>query len=627
MKKTLKALIYASTFIAGLSCLCTSCDYLDQKPENLKDEEQVWSTRADAESYLYNIYGYIWKNTDDQVHLGMADETSCSLSGVAIKSIIQGNWGPSTNCDVAGYWNTCFRAIRQSLIFEENIDRVPENIISTELKNQYKAESRFLRGWFYWNLLRLWGPVPLFDSPAAMDADFNAYTRRPFDECVEYICDLMESTLDYLPVTWPVAANIGRPTQGSALAVISQVRLLAASELWNGNSRFNDFKNKDGEQLASTIYDPEKWKIAADAAKRVIDLNVHHLYKNNEDGGDATFDPFLSFRDTFLESENPEILFGTYIYEDYWLWAHDERCNPKPGGYAETNATQNVVDAFLTRNGLDINDDPEYTEEGFAQQDDPANYGKGVRGGLNQGYRAGESNMYVNRDPRFYASVHYNARPVISATTSDARDRFSSEGNQDGIGRAEYYYSGLSGASQNLPDFTGYNVAKMVSPESNTINDSPTGFRPYIHIRYAEILLNYMEAMNEYDPNDRYIVTYFNLLRERAGIPGIAETYPTAIGNKEEMRKWILRERQTELAFEGDRYFTLCRRLLFEKEENRKIYRMNVMANDNGQGFLFEDFYQRNELETRYWDNKMYLYPISQSEIDRARGLVQNPGW
>ena len=111
------------------------------------------------------------------------------------------------------------------------------------------------------------------------------------------------------------------------------------------------------------------------------------------------------------------------------------------------------------------------------------------------------------------------------------------------------------------------------------------------------------------------------------GKENITVTYPQDLGDKEKMREWILRERQIELAFEGDRFWTLARRLLYEKEENRKIYRMNVLADDQGQGFAFEGFYERKLLQTRYWDNKMYLYPIAQTEIDRGRGLVQNPGW
>lgn len=622
MKKIFYRVLNFGLLIIGFMGMVTSCDYLDQKPENLKTSDLIWKTRADAEAYLYNIYGYIWLSADDPIVFGFADETSCVYSNTNVRKMVEGNWGPSNNFGDPK-WTNAYRAIQKTLTFEQNIDQVPDNILSAELKVQYKAESRFLRGWFYWNILRLYGPFAIFENPAELDEDFSQYVRRPFDECVEYICGLMKSTLNDLPDVWTSTANLGRPTDGAALAIISQVRLLAASELWNGNPRFKDFKNKDGELLAPQTADPEKWRIAAEAAQDVIDLGIYHLYRNTE-SGDKTFDPYLSFRDLFMSGNHAEVIFATHKSGD-WQWGYDKRCNPKQGGYNMQNATQNIVDAFLTRNGLDINDDNDYSEEGFAISDDPAQYGS-ARGEINRGYRKGESNMYVNREPRFYASIHYNGRPVLSAVTVDDYNYFSSDANKDGFGRAEYYYSGLSGAGTTQTDFTGYNVAKKVSVSSSIRSDQAV-YRPYIHIRYAEILLNYMEAMNEYNPDDRNIVTYFNKIHERAGIDPITVTYPDAIGNKEEMRKWILRERQIELAFEGDRFWTCDRRLLFEKEENRKIYRMNVLADDQGQGFAFEDFYKRQLLQTRYWDNKMYLYPIAQSEIDRGRGLVQNPGW
>lgn len=621
MKKIFSRILAVGLLSAGIIGV-SSCDYLDQKPENLKTTDMIWETRVEAEAYLYNIYGYIWLSTDDPVVFGFADETSCVFSNTNVRNMVEGNWGPSNTLG-DNKWSAAYRGIQKALVFEQNIDRVPEGVLSTDLKTQYKAESRFLRGWFYWNLLRLYGPFVIFEKPAEQDEDFNNYVRRPFDECVEYVCGLMESTLNVLPDVWASTAYLGRPTRGAALAVISQARLLAASELWNGNPRFKDFKNKDGELLAPQTKDQEKWRIAAEAAEDVIDLGIYHLYHNTE-SGDREFDPYLSFRELFMSGNHAEVIFATHKSGD-WQWGYDKRCNPKNGGYSMQNATQNIVDAFLTRDGLDINDDENYSEEGFAQKDDPDEYGK-VRNEINRGYRKGESNMYVDREPRFYASVHYNGRPVLSAITVDDRNYFSSDKNKDGFGRAEYYYSGSSGAGTQMTDFTGYNVAKKVSTSSSIRNDQAV-YRPYIHIRYAEILLNYMEAMNEYNPEDPKIITYFNEIRERAGIPNITVTYPQDLGDKEKMREWILRERQIELAFEGDRFWTLARRLLYEKEENRKIYRMNVLADDQGQGFAFEGFYERKLLQTRYWDNKMYLYPIAQTEIDRGRGLVQNPGW
>lgn len=624
--KTLK--IVANRFLKigmlSLAMLFTisSCDYLDQKPENLKTVDKIWENRADVEAYLYNIYGYIWLSVDDPITMGFADETSCVISGVAVREMVKGNWGPSNAH--GDRWSSAYRPIHKALTFEANIDKVPDAVVSAELREQYKAESRFLRGWFYWNLLRMYGPFVVFEKPGERNEDYSSYTRRPFDFCVEYVCKLMESTLNVLPDVWPSNSNLGRPTKGAALAVIAQARLLAASELWNGNPEFKDFKNKDGELLAPQTKDEEKWRIAAEAAQDVIDLGIYHLYKNTE-SGDSQFDPYLSCREVFMNSTNAEIIFGTFRAND-WQWGHDKRCNPKPGGYCMANATQNIVDAFLTKDGYDINDDENYTTVGFAHNDDPRNFGSTRSEYVNRGYRAGESNMYVDREPRFYVNIHYNGRPALSAVSKDDYDYFSSDKNKDGYGRAEYYYSGTSGASTQIADFTGYNIAKRVSTTSSIRSDQ-TVYRPYIHIRYAEILLNYMEAMNEYDPTDAKIITYFNEIRSRAGVESITATYPAVVGDREKMREWILRERQIELAFEGDRYWTCQRRLLFEKEENRKIYRMNVMADDGGQGFMFEDFYKPQLLETRYWDNKMYLYPIPQYEMDRAQGLVQNPGW
>jgi hypothetical protein len=93
------------------------------------------------------------------------------------------------------------------------------------------------------------------------------------------------------------------------------------------------------------------------------------------------------------------------------------------------------------------------------------------------------------------------------------------------------------------------------------------------------------------------------------------------------MRKYILRERQVELCFEGDRYFTLTRRKLMNDNGIQAIYRMNVSASDNGLGFAFDGYNTRNLLQTRYWDDKMYLFPISQSDLDNDNSIIQNPGW
>lgn len=623
MNNLLKNILSFGSITLCLLLLSPGCKYLDVAPDNLLTSDMLWETRANAEGYLNNIYGNVVVPADDYTTLGASDETSCSIQGVNVRNMIAGNWNAQSNYFY--YWGGNYAGIRQSIVFEQNIDKVSDAIIGADLKKQYKAEALFLRGWFYWKLLSQYGPFVKITNVLSLNEDYNKYPRAPFNECVAHIVELLDRAAADLPNTWSSSSNYGRANKASCLAVKSQVTLWAASPLWNGNSKFASLKNKDGLALAPAQYDVNKWRVAADAAKAAIDVTGYKLF-TNIDEGDSQFDPYLSFRNLFITNWNSEILFSTNT-SGSWQWGHEVRSAPKPGGYDMTNATQNVVDAFYMRNGRTI-DDPlsEYKEAGFVQSDDPADWGKS-KDGLNRGYVKGNSNMYANREARFYVSIQYNGKPVLPAPTQDDRNFFSSDVNKDGTGRAEFYYSGKSGVGvNNNSDITGYDVLKKISPASN-IRTSSVAYRPYIHIRLAEMYLNYAEALNEIEPNHPDILKYVNLVRQRAGIPDLQTVYPGAVGDKDEMRKRILQERQIELAFEGDRYYTLIRRLMMNDPKVQTIYRMNTITNDGNQGFAFADFNKRTLLQTRVWTDKMYLFPIAQSDRDKNSSLVQNPGW
>lgn len=607
-------------------CLLLSgagCKYLDVAPDNLLTSDMIWDTRANAEGYLNQVYGRVLIPADDYTMLGASDETSCSLQGVTVRHMVNGNWNAQS--DYWYYWGWNYAGIRQSIVFEQNIDKVSDGIIGADLKKQYKAEALFLRGWFYWKLLRQYGPFVKITTQLSLNEDYNKYPRLPFDECVAHIKELLDKAEADLPPSWSSSSDYGRANKAACLAVKSQLTLWAASPLWNGNPRFAQFKNDDGTLLAPSQYDVNKWRVAANAAKAVIDLPGYKLF-TNLDEGDSQFDPYLSCRNLFLTNWNTEILFSTNM-RDSWQWGHEIRCAPKPAGFDMQNATQNVVDAFYMRNGRTI-DDPlsQYVETGFVQTDDPANWGKS-KDGINRGYVKGNANMYANREARFYVNIQYNGKGVLPAPTQDDRNYFSSDANKDGTGRAEFYYSGKSGVGvNNNNDITGYDVLKNISPASN-IRTSTVVYRPFIHLRLAEMYLNYAEALNEIEPNHPDILRYVNLVRERAGVPALQVVYPGAVGDQNEMRKRIIQERQVELAFEGDRYFTLIRRLMMGDPKVQSIYRMNTIANDGGQGFAFADFNKRILLQKRVWDDKMYLFPIAQSDRDKNISLVQNPGW
>ncbi len=626
-----------------LGVSAVSCDFLDKMPDDQKTMDMVWKSQKETEKFLYNIYASLpdpnsmmWSTIP---WVPVSDELDIVWDRYYPTSINVGNWNPTTN--YYDIWSACYKSIRASFVFENNIDRCFE--LSDNLKTQYRAEAKFLRGYYYWLLLRQYGPFVLVENELDWTDDLNL-PRTPYDECVAYICRMMDEAMPDLPLSWRSSNPtwLGKPDQMACLAVKSQVLLMAASPQWNGNADYVDFVNKDGTPLVNTAYSEQKWRDAAEAAHAVIEAAegtsgeyAIRLYRNDENN-DGAFNPFRSVQDVHLVKWNCECLWGTTKGDFRNVERH---ATPRPGGYSGLAPTQRMVDAFFMMNGRTIDDASSgYVEEGFAVSAHP-NWTNDdvseIRKRNCWGHRAGERNMYANREARFYAAILYNGRPVPQVAPED-RDLFSSSINRDGWGRAEFYSDGMSGSGSADHSTTGYTILKYVNYDSNPYRGQQSAWRNGIYIRLAEIYLNYIEALNEYDPSNPDIKKYWDLIRSRAGLPSIFDTYPEIKGNTAKQLEYIIRERQVELCFEGDRYFTTRRRLLSDKVDtghavdhrmygdNGPLYGMNIAA---GGGFTAEDFYKRTVIENRVFEKKMYLWPIPQHEMDRDTQLVQNPGW
>src|SRR6185369_7429488 len=197
--------------VSLLSVVLFSCTkYLDQKPDNLLTEDQVWQTKANAEAYLNNVYSYV-HNTDggDWASMGASDESSVSIPTTNVRQMVSGNWNAASWYFYT--WGDFYTGIRKSFVFEENVDKVPPALLSDQLKIQYKSEVLFLRGWFYLQLLKQYGPFVKLTDAISQDADFNQYPRAPFDTCVAYINGLMDQAAKNLPAVWASTSNYGRP--------------------------------------------------------------------------------------------------------------------------------------------------------------------------------------------------------------------------------------------------------------------------------------------------------------------------------------------------------------------------------------------------------------------------------
>jgi hypothetical protein len=633
-----------------------SCDFLDKLPDDMRTDETVWTSRSETEAYLYNVYSQIpaAQLQQDDPWLGCSDEIDLTWNVYRTYQMNLGNW--NANSIYYLKWSSYYKAIRSSFVFENNVDKCYE--LSDALITQYKAESKFLRGYYYWLLLRQYGPFVLIEEelPASTDWDMP---RTPYDECVDYIVRMMDEAEVDLPVSWENDRIwLGKACQIVCKAVKAEVLTMAASPQWNGNTDYVDFRNLDGTPLVSTTYDESKWKRAAAASKAVIDLaegnssiNVR-LYKNNENGDGTVFNAFKSVKDAIVKSWNCEVIWGRAGYNPNGWQVHT---SPGPNNLGGVGPTQRVVDAFLMENGRWIDDEASgYVETGFSTSGgshwNPNNLDvtndrvamlDAIRDGEVWGHWPGDWNMYANREPRFYASILYNKRIIPQIATDIAkRNYYSSQGQQNGYGRVELYYGGASRSSGSYTFYprTGYLCLKNVNFQDNMRDREQESPRSEIFIRYGKVLLDYIEALNEYAPSDPDIEKYWNMIRERAGVPNIFTVYPEIKGNKTEQLKHILRERQVELCFETDRYFTTRRRWLAHTPDDGdpmrqfgdggKMWGMDVNAGTSFfNRFTYTGFYTRTAFEERVFEKKMNIFPIPQSEIDRNKAMVQNPWW
>lgn len=545
-------------------------------------------------------------------------------------------------------WSRFYMGIRKANLV---IERIRECKDITEMERRdFTGQAYFLRGYLYYCLLRQYGPVPILPDQAFEtneSSDAMSQPRNTYDECVEYICNNLETASTMLDTSRSAIETFRIPTAGAALALISRIRLEAASPWFNGNLYYSDFlRSSDGVPYISQTKDINKWAIAAVAAKRTIDLGEsgsYALYTVAADGdtpplaegvpnvawpnGPAGIDHFKSYSDIFTGEESalniPEV-----------IWACDETtdlswiCFPSVamGGGNGLCVSQKIVDAYRMIDGRDINHSSDaypYIESG--DESGTAQSFSGYQ------LRKTVAKMYANREMRFYASIGFNHAfwegSSYQGTAANAKNL-----------EVTYYRDGTGGANADHPEdrtMSGYTSRKYIH-----YSDNPKGtyrFRYFPIIRYAEILLNYVEAMNEmkgsytdeatgitvsHDPE--VMRKYFNLIRFRAGLPGITMNEAE---DQETMRDLIKRERQVEFAFEGRRFYDLRRWGDLLKEVSEPFTGMNVDATTSERS----RFHIRTTMTYRYSlyliTNRLAFCPIRQTTIDKNPKLDQNPGW
>lgn len=600
----MKKLVYI--LLAGCLVLPGSCKkYLDTVPDNILTIEDVFQTRTNVMKYLGNIYSVLPNELRQRFStlqnsgnwIGASDEAKYNWDFNYSTNMNKSAWA-NTDGTVSAYWSNYYKAIRNATDFIQRIDAATPEISSVE-KTRLKGEARALRALFYFFLLRTYGPVVILGEdliPVDASGEEVMFPRSTFDEGINFVVGQFDQAYTELPATTPID---GKFTKGIVKAYKVQALLLAASPLFNGNTDYATMKNDDGTNLISQSVDVNKWARAATAAKEFITEFVpgtYDLYRVADP--DPVKAAYRACRDVMVVNWNKEWIFGRSNTESYMRYDrcpfHDGSASQQHGAGAN-GATQAQVDAYFMANGRTISDPLSgYQETGFSNYQSP--YDNTARNTFNQ---------WVNREPRFYVGITYTNSVWLFNDNNTGQPIITN-----------MQFSGNSGRSRSTSDVspTGYIVRKNVYTDD--------GIRGCPYLRLAEIFLAYAEALNESNPSSPDILTYLNLVRERAGIPGYgsAPSQIPAPASQAEMRTAIRNERRVELAFESVRYFDTRRWKIAEVTDNGPFYGMDMTKDGNA-------FYTKTLLETRVFQKRDYLFPIPANEVLRNPLIKQNTGW
>lgn len=632
----------------------SSCKkYLDIVPDNIPTIDNAFTLRNEAEKYLYTCYSYLPKDGDPTYNIGyMAgdevwipyDQREFGPNAWQIArgsqnaadpyadawSSRRGGGGPQNNQGVGFYG--LFTGIRNCNIFLENVKN-PAKVLDLrqDERERWIAEVQFLKAYYHFYLLRMYGPIPLVKTNIDISAPENdvRVKRAPFDECVTYITSLLDSSAAVLPVIiGDRGSELGRITKPIALAVKAKVLLMAASPLFNGNSDYSSFKDQDGVNLFNAGYDANKWKLAAEAAKAAIESATAAGFKLYEFPVTAfklsdTTKRQMSIRNALTERWNSE-----------HVWANPNslaaeglqrnamaRINTNIGvGTArqQLSVPIKIAEQFYTVNGVPINEDKtlnfnnKYTLRTAIRRE---------RFHVKQGYTTARLNF--DREPRFYADLGFDGGvwyKYDSPTSSDSAT-YVLEGKSVQLAGANNY---------GWYNETGYFIKKVVdwNMASTSSNISYRAY-PWPQIRLADLYLMYAEALNETlsSPNAE-VFDYINRVRRRAGLLDVQKAWtdyssnPTKFGNQAGMREIIHQERLIELAFEGSRYWDILR-----WKKATEMFNQNITGWSVSQGTEQEYYKVRTIYPQSFIAPRDYLWPIRTYDITVNPKLTQNPGW
>jgi hypothetical protein len=578
--------IIAALVTTGCEKLQLGDSFLEKAPSSDVTIDTIFSSLKYAERELWGAYSTLpyglnldWSAKGNKMGMdiqeGLSDLNHSFLTWGGIMQLYYngvydaGIENTSANTKYGYTTENSWLGIRRSYTFIENIDKVPD--ADAQTKKRLKAEARMVIAIHYSDMYRNYGGMPWVNHAYTPTEETNL-PRLTSRATLDSIVALIDKAIPDLDWKIDDLGNWdGRFTQAAAMGLKARMLLFGASPLFNDNAPYLAGEAAQSKLVWNGSYDASLWQKAAAAAKVLLDkISAQGGYQLVKTGNSRK-----DFQDGYYKRGTGETLISTRVrYKSPGYWDGNYYFYQSAGGYGCVCPTQNYVDMFGMANGLPIID--------VASGYDP-------------------KNPYKNRDPRLYETVQVNG------------DYFQGRTVELWIGGRE------------RPNATGTKARSGYGPRKFWLEgNTSTSVQSVVHwpyLRLSEVYLTFAEATNEANNGPTAeAYNYVNLVRNRVGLGNL----PAGL-SKEQFRKAVLNERACEFGFEEVRWYDLIRWKMVD-DFTKTLHGMDITKAANGQLT-----YTLTDLPVRFWKTtwspKWYLSAFPSNEINKAYGLVQNPGW
>jgi len=538
-------------FICTLPLLSACSDFLDVK-DAAAINPAIWNDENSAKLFLNNLYtltmpAFGGDGVGDGSLNNLSDETSDMSSTILLGTLTTGNIGTisSSNYQPIRYVNIALKEMESSTL-------------SGDTRNRILGQLYFLRAWQHWKMINIYGGIPYIREVVgyeSVDSVLNA-PRNKTSECIQLLKQDLELAIQNLPASW-TSEEYGRITRGAAAAFLGRVLLFYASPQFNPTNDIN------------------RWKDAYDANVRAKDLCTQDGYLLMDITAAPTTQwpvatDFNKIFNTKKSDGNHEVLIVTPYLQALKFHGYENSVRPTEitngSGRPSNCPTWDLAISFLMKDGSVAFDK---TRKFIGNID--------------------VNKFYLNRDPRFYATIAYNGCYYPLEGNANRRQWFwtATYKVKDASGKLVDYTYISENTTSDKTSPTGFYCRKMVNPAISGIERAKT-YTDWIEMRYAEVLLNLAECAFEYQGVNSQ-VGYDNLIaiRKRAGIEaGIDGYYGLKSNSSFSPIELVMNERRIELAFEGKRFFDLRRRNMFTTALGTNILKLNDWKK-SGSGYKY----------------------------------------